>query len=60
MKIWYNSAMSARSKKSGQSMVEYIIVFTALLVVFAVLCVFVRAATASAERTAAFVTCEYP
>ncbi|MBQ4200095.1 MAG: hypothetical protein II649_09445 [Kiritimatiellae bacterium] len=52
--------MSARSKKSGQSMVEYIIVFTALLVVFAVLCVFVRAATASAERTAAFVTCEYP
>lgn len=60
MKIWYNSAMSARSKKSGQSMVEYIIVFTALLVVLLALYFFVGAAKASAEKTAAFVTCDYP
>ena len=52
--------MARRTDRSGQTAVEYIIVFAVLLaVVFALEC-FVRAAKHSAARTTTLVTCEYP
>ena len=52
--------MAIRTDRSGQTAVEYIIVFAVLLgVVFALEC-FVRAAKSSAARTTTLVTCEYP
>ena len=52
--------MAIRTDRSGQTAVEYIIVFVVLLgVVFALEC-FVRAAKSSAARTTTLVTCEYP
>ena len=52
--------MKTRTGKSGQTAVEYIIVFACLMgVVFALTC-FVRAAKSSAARTTTLVTCEYP
>ncbi len=58
----YNNVMkSLRSKvKSGQTMLEYIIVFVALLGVLGAIRLFVSAAHSSAERTTQLVTCEYP
>ena len=52
--------MSARIGKSGQTLVEYVIVFVALLGVVAALVFFIDAAKASSTRTTTFVTCEYP
>ena len=52
--------MAKRRYKSGQTAVEYIIVFVALLGVVAALACFVRAARSSAARTTTLVTCEYP
>jgi len=52
--------MSAHTGKAGQSLVEYVIVFVALLGVISALMFFIDAAKASSERTTTFVTCEYP
>ena len=52
--------MTKRKDKSGQTAVEYIIVFAVLLGVVAALACFVRAARSSAARTTTLVTCEYP
>ncbi len=52
--------MKLRPSKSGQTALEYILVFVALLgVYFAVQC-FSRAARKSTEKTTTLVTCEYP
>ena len=54
------SHMAKRRYKSGQTAVEYIIAFVALMGVVAALTCFVRAARSSAARTTTLVTCEYP
>jgi hypothetical protein len=52
---------SLRSKsRSGQTALEYVIVFAVLLGVLAAVRAFVSAARGSAERTTQLVTCEYP
>ena len=52
--------MRNRRWRSGQTTLEYVLVFAALLgVYFAVRC-FARAAQHSAEKTTTLVTCEYP
>ena len=52
--------MSAQKGKAGQALVEYVIVFVALLGVIYALMHFIDAAKASSTRTTTFVTCEYP
>ena len=52
--------MAKRKNRSGQTMVEYIVVFAILLGVVGALWCFVRAAKSSAARTTTLVTCEYP
>ena len=46
--------------RSGQTALEYVIVFVVLLGVIEALRVFVSSARSSAERTTQLVTCEYP
>ena len=59
--LWYTTPhMAMRRYRSGQTAVEYIIVFAALLGVVAALMCFVKAARSSAARTTTLVTCEYP
>ena len=58
--LYYFPHMATRVNKSGQTMVEYIIVFAVLLGVVSALTCFVRAAKHSAARTTTLVTCEYP
>lgn len=52
--------MQNRKGKSGQTALEYILVFVALLGVFAAVVHFARAAGKSAEKTTTLVTCDYP
>ena len=52
--------MATRAYKTGQTAVEYVIVFAFLLGVVLALTWFVRAAKSSAVRTTTLVTCEYP
>ena len=52
--------MSAQKGKAGPALVEYVIVFVALLGVIYALMHFIDAAKASSTRTTTFVTCEYP
>lgn len=49
-----------KKHKSGQAMLEYLIVFLVLLGVLGAIQLFVSAAHKSAERTTHLVTCEYP
>ena len=56
----YNVRMRNRKGKSGQTALEYILVFVALLGVLAAAMQFARAAGKSAEKTTTLVTCEYP
>ncbi len=58
--LYYLPHMATRTNKSGQTMVEYIIVFAVLLGAVFALMRFVRAAKSSAARTTTLVTCEYP
>ena len=58
--MWYNVRMRNRRGKSGQTALEYILVFVALLGVFAAVVHFARAAGKSAEKTTTLVTSEYP
>ena len=58
--LYYFPHMARRTDRSGQTMVEYIIVFAVLLGVVGALWCFVRAAKSSAARTTTLVTCEYP
>ena len=58
--MWYNVRMRNRKGKSGQTALEYILVFVALLGVLAAAMQFARAAGKSAEKTITLVTCEYP
>lgn len=46
--------------KSGQTTLEYVIVFVVLLGVLGAIRLFVSAAGSSAARTTQLVTCEYP
>lgn len=55
-----SDVMDGRNAKRGQSALEYVLVFAALLGVLFALRHFARAAKASAERTAELVTGEYP
>ena len=52
--------MATRAYKTGQTAVEYVIVFALLLGVVLALTWFVKAAKSSAARTTTLVTCEYP
>ena len=52
--------MAIRTDRSGQTAVEYVIVFAFLLGVVLALTWFVKAAKSSAARTTTLVTCEYP
>ena len=52
--------MSGRRGRSGQAMLEYVLVFAALIVVVFALTCFVRAARAESKRTAELVTSDYP
>ena len=56
--MWYNVRMRNRKGKSGQTALEYILVFVALLGVLAAAMQFARAAGKSAEKTTTLVTCE--
>lgn len=58
--MWYNVRMRNRKGRSGQTALEYILVFVALLGVLAAAVHFARAAGKSAERTTTLVTCDYP
>ena len=58
--LYYIPHMAMRTDRSGQTAVEYIIVFAGLLGVVFALERFVRAAKSSAARTTTLVTCEYP
>lgn len=58
--LYYVPHMNKRANRSGQTAVEYIIVFAFLLAVVFALQYFVRAAKNSAARTTTLVTCEYP
>ena len=60
--MWYNVRMRNRKGKgkSGQTALEYILVYVALLGVLAAAIQFARAAGKSAEKTTTLVTCEYP
>jgi len=49
-----------KQTKSGQTALEYLIVFVVLLGVLGAIRLFVSAAHSSAERTTHLVTCEYP
>ena len=46
--------------RSGQTALEYVLVFVVLLGVIVALRAFVSSARSSAERTTQLVTCEYP
>ena len=52
--------MNLRSNRSGQTLVEYVLVFAALIGVFFAVQCFARAARRSAEKTTTLVTSEYP
>ena len=58
--LCYTNGMSSHTRKAGQALVEYVIVFVALLGVITALMFFIDAAKASSTRTTTFVTCEYP
>ena len=58
--LYYLPHMATRTNKSGQTMVEYIIVFAVLLGVVAALMRFIGVARSSAARTTTLVTCDYP
>lgn len=58
--MWYNVRMRSRKGKSGQTALEYILVFVALLAVYFAVRHFASAAGKSAERTTTLVTCDYP
>ena len=59
-RLWYNVRMRNRRGKSGQTALEYILVFVALLGILVAAMHFARAAGKSAEKTTTLVTCEYP
>lgn len=52
--------MGGRKGRSGQAMLEYVLVFAALIVVVWALGYFVSAARRSARQTAELVTSDYP
>ena len=58
--LYYVPHMATRAYKTGQTAVEYVIVFAFLLGVVLALTWFVKAAKSSAARTTTLVTCEYP
>ncbi len=51
---------SSRARKSGQAMLEYVLVFAALMAVTWALATFAVAAQKEARRTAELVTSDYP
>ena len=59
MNLWYNKGRNVRAKR-GQTMLEYVLVFAALLIAVAALCVFVRAVWRYADRTENLVTSDCP
>ena len=52
--------MNRRRNRSGQAMLEYVLVFVALIAVVWALSYFVSAARKNAKQTAELVTSDYP
>ena len=59
MNLWYNKNGNVRARR-GQAMLEYVLVFAALLIAVCALCIFVRAAWRYADRTENLVTSDCP
>lgn len=55
-----NSARASGSRRSGQAMLEYVIVFVAMLAVVSVLALFLYAVRQQSNRTLDLVASEYP
>ena len=52
--------MKTRNRRSGQTALEYILVFVALIAVVAALMAFCEASRRTARQTAELVTCDSP
>ena len=52
--------MSGSGAKKGQAMIEYVLVFTSLIVVVTALTHYLKAVTESSERTSTLVSGDYP
>ena len=59
MNLWYNKGGKVRAKR-GQTMIEYVLVFAALLIAVCGLYAFVRATWRYADRTENLVTSDCP
>lgn len=59
-KIWYNMRMGRSVERSGQAMVEYVLVLCAVLLVAAAVWHLARAGRAAADRTTQHVASDYP
>lgn len=60
MKKLCNGAMANPSGKSGQAMIEYVLVATAIVVLLSVMAVLLHATKNQADRAATLVSSEYP
>ena len=59
MDLWYNKGGNVRARR-GQTMIEYVLVFAALLIAVCALYAFVRAVWRYADRTEDLVTSDCP
>ena len=59
MDLWYNKSGNVRARR-GQTMIEYVLVFTALLIAVCALYAFVQAVWRYADRTENLVTSDCP
>ena len=59
MDLWYNRGRNVRARR-GQAMLEYVLVFAALLIAVFALYAFVRATWRYADRTENLVTSDCP
>ena len=59
MHLWYNKNGNARARR-GQAMLEYVLVFAALLIAACALYAFVQAVWRYADRTENLVTSDCP
>ena len=59
MDLWYNKGRNVRARR-GQTMLEYVLVFAALLIAACALYAFVQAVWRYADRTENLVTSDCP
>ena len=59
MELWYNRNRNMRARR-GQAMLEYVLVFAALLIAVCALYAFVKAVWRYADRTEDLVTSDCP